>query len=212
MASQQRKDFIAKIAPLIRLSCAGSTVLPSVRIAQMCIESADGKSDLARNANNYFGVKCGGSWNGLKYYSKDDCGAQKCCFRHYASMQISIDEQRKLLNQSRYAKVRAATTYKEQAKQLKACGYATAIDYANNIIGVIQTYNLTQYDIAYQNGENDTDTDEDLQHISNVSYMEYLKNTKNLTYIGGALFLLIIIAVSVGSYRAGSVQRLLKIT
>jgi len=36
----------------------------SIKLAQGILESNAGRSTLARKANNHFGIKCGGRWNG----------------------------------------------------------------------------------------------------------------------------------------------------
>ncbi|MBK8505580.1 MAG: glucosaminidase domain-containing protein [Saprospiraceae bacterium] len=42
----------------------------SVKLAQAILESDAGKSDLATNSNNHFGIKCGVEWDGPVFYKK----------------------------------------------------------------------------------------------------------------------------------------------
>ena len=44
----------------------------SITMAQAILESGTGKSDLAKYANNHFGIKCTSDWNGKGYYKDDD--------------------------------------------------------------------------------------------------------------------------------------------
>src|SRR5690625_6181857 len=44
----------------------------SIKLAQAVLESNAGKSDLAMEANNHFGIKCGNQWEGPTFYKKDD--------------------------------------------------------------------------------------------------------------------------------------------
>ena len=44
----------------------------SIKLAQAILESDAGRSTLAREANNHFGIKCGGDWNGPTYALTDD--------------------------------------------------------------------------------------------------------------------------------------------
>src|SRR5690606_12400064 len=58
----------------------------SIKMAQAILESNAGTSDLAIEANNHFGIKCGGIWDGPTYYKKDDDRDSrgrliKSCFR-----------------------------------------------------------------------------------------------------------------------------------
>ena len=55
----------------------------SITLAQGIIESAYGNSELARNANNHFGIKCHNDWEGKRYYQDDDQADE--CFRNYAN-------------------------------------------------------------------------------------------------------------------------------
>ena len=59
------KSFIEKMAVLYQ--SVPSPILVSVRIAQACVESSYGQSDLAREANNYAGIKATAPWTGETY-------------------------------------------------------------------------------------------------------------------------------------------------
>ena len=53
----------------------------SITLAQGMIESDYGRSSLAREANNHFGIKCHNDWTGQKVYHHDD--RRNECFRKY---------------------------------------------------------------------------------------------------------------------------------
>ena len=77
----------------------------SVTLAQGILESSNGKSQLARNENNHFGIKATSAWieQGGKYglYS-DDKPNEKFC--SYASVADSYEHHSKFLKEnSRYA-------------------------------------------------------------------------------------------------------------
>ncbi len=120
----------------------------SITLAQGLLESGAGKSRLARNANNHFGIKCNG-WDGRKTYEDDD--ARNECFRAYSTPYESYeDHSRFLVNGRRYASLfqLKPTDYRGWAKGLKAAGYATSSSYAKNLIEIIQLYKLYQYDTS----------------------------------------------------------------
>lgn len=120
----------------------------SITLAQGLLESGAGRSDLARVANNHFGIKCHG-WQGMSYYKDDD--ARNECFRAYKSAYDSYeDHSRFLASGSRYAGLFKLNIkdYKGWAKGLKAAGYATNPRYANQLIDLIQLYKLYEYDSA----------------------------------------------------------------
>lgn len=120
----------------------------SITLAQGLLESGAGRSELARNGNNHFGIKCHG-WSGRKVYHDDDEDNE--CFRAYNNVKESYeDHSRFLARQSRYARLftMPRTDYKGWARGLKACGYATNPQYANTLIQIIELYALHKYDGA----------------------------------------------------------------
>lgn len=118
----------------------------SITLAQGILESAAGTSDLAKNANNHFGIKCHSDWSGKSYYKDDDKKDE--CFRSYNSVEESFNDHSSFLKQTRYASLFTLkiTDYKAWAKELKKCGYATDPNYPDRLINLIETYSLNQYD------------------------------------------------------------------
>lgn len=133
-------------------------ILPSVTIAQAILESGWGKSELAKNAHNLFGIKAGADWKG-KTYSKRTKEQKHtgevyeivADFRAYNSFVESIMDHDAFFvstewRRKNYAPVLSAKNYKDQAKALQACGYATALDYGKQLIQLIERLGLQQYD------------------------------------------------------------------
>lgn len=72
----------------------------SITLAQGLLESGAGMSELARNGNNHFGIKCH-DWTGARTYHDDD--ATNECFRAYRDVYESYeDHSRFLARQPRY--------------------------------------------------------------------------------------------------------------
>lgn len=117
----------------------------SITLAQAILESGDGNSELARGANNHFGIKCH-DWQGKKVYHDDD--KRNECFRKYRTAQESFDDHSIFLQKSRYRFLfdYRLTDYKSWAKGLKKAGYATNPKYPDLLIRLIEENNLTQYD------------------------------------------------------------------
>ena len=44
----------------------------SIKMAQAILESNSGRSTLAQESNNHFGIKCGKDWSGREVYREDD--------------------------------------------------------------------------------------------------------------------------------------------
>ncbi len=118
----------------------------SITLAQGILESGYGNSPLARYANNHFGIKCHG-WDGRKFYKDDDHVDD--CFRKYHDAERSYKDHAEFLNsRGRYAFLfRFRTTdYKAWANGLKEAGYATAPDYPDRLIELIQQHDLHRFD------------------------------------------------------------------
>lgn len=118
----------------------------SITLAQALLESGAGKSYLAAQANNHFGIKVGMNWSG-PYVTRDDDRKGEH-FRKYRRVEDSYEDHSKFLLQNRYKPLfdLNPTDYKAWARGLKACGYATLPTYANRLITIIETYELDEYD------------------------------------------------------------------
>lgn len=119
----------------------------SITMGQAILESGFGNGYLARVANNHFCIKCKSSWTGATITHADD--RPDDCFRVYDTAEDSFRDHADFLNTgSRYDFLFSydADDYKSWAKGLKKAGYATAHDYAERLIGVIERYNLPLLD------------------------------------------------------------------
>ena len=119
----------------------------SITLAQGLLESGAGRSRLATEANNHFGIKCGGDWRGKTVSHDDDARGE--CFRAYKHPKESYEDHSKfLVNRPRYASLfkLQITDYKGWARGLKKAGYATNPRYAEQLIGIIELYDLDRYD------------------------------------------------------------------
>lgn len=119
----------------------------SITMAQAILESGFGNGYLARVANNHFCIKCKKSWTGRTITHADD--SPDDCFRVYDTVEDSFaDHANFLCSGQRYEFLFAydITDYKSWAKGLKKAGYATAEDYAERLIGVVERYNLSLLD------------------------------------------------------------------
>ena len=120
----------------------------SITLAQGLLESAAGQSRLAQQANNHFGIKVGGDWTGPYILSDDETKDER--FRKYNNVSESFEDHSLFLHKQRYAPLfqLSPTDYKAWAQTLKSCGYATDPRYADNLINIIERYDLAQYDNA----------------------------------------------------------------
>lgn len=116
-----------------------------ITLAQGMLESGNGNSALARNANNHFGIKCHKEWSGETYIMDDD--AKDECFRKYESVLDSYaDHSLFLYSRSRYAFLfdLPISDYKGWCYGLKTAGYATDPKYPQRLIELIERYQLQE--------------------------------------------------------------------
>jgi LysM repeat protein len=119
----------------------------SITLAQGIIESDMGRSSLATEGNNHFGIKCHDDWKGPVVRHNDD--RRNECFRKYSQPEESYrDHSDFLTKEPRYKSLFSldVTDYKGWARGLKRAGYATNPEYANMLIRKIEEYGLNNYD------------------------------------------------------------------
>lgn len=134
-----RAEFISKYYPMVERLSTSTKIFPETVFAQAIVESSNskgefGKSPLAAQANNYFGIKADESWNGeiyrtsTKEYNADGkLIGQMAAFRKYVTPEDSITDYFKFLVQNpRYAKagVFSAPDWQSQVEALMMAGYA----------------------------------------------------------------------------------------
>ncbi|MCH5229344.1 MAG: glucosaminidase domain-containing protein [Muribaculaceae bacterium] len=118
----------------------------SITLAQGLLESSAGRSRLAREGNNHFGIKCHSDWNGDTMLRDDDAPDE--CFRVYDSPEESYRDHSKFLRRDRYRPLfdLEITDYQGWAKGLRKCGYATDPNYADKLMAIIERYGLYGFD------------------------------------------------------------------
>ena len=163
-------DAIKKVGALFTADMKKSGILASVSLAQFILESGYGKSELAQNANNCFGMKkslsgntwAGTAWDGKSVYTKktkeqNADGSYVTItvdFRKYPCIEDSIADHSAYLlgamngSKQRYAGLKGCTDYKKAVQIIKDGGYATSLSYVSNLCSIIERWNLTQYDTA----------------------------------------------------------------
>ena len=162
------REFIEMIGPKATKDYQESGVLASITVAQACLESGYGSTELAQNANNLFGMKTSLSgntwksvWDGKSKYTKVTKEEYKvgvitnitADFRKYPSIDESIKDHSLYLSQAmngkklRYEGLTTETNYRKAIQIIKNGGYATDSQYINKICNLIERWNLTQYDV-----------------------------------------------------------------
>ena len=167
LAAFSNEEVIRRVGPLFTADQKKTGVLASVSLAQFILESGYGKSELAQQANNCFGMKKslsgntweGSVWDGKSIYTKKtreqrSWGTETVTaeFRKYACIEDSIADHSAYLTGAkkgstlRYEGLKGCTDYRKAAQIVKAGGYATSSTYVNKLCSIIEQWKLTQYD------------------------------------------------------------------
>lgn len=155
MAKFTRKQFIEAIAPYAIEDMRKTQVPASLTIAQAILESADGNSTLAIQANNLFGIKGKGTAGSIRLATKEYRNGEWLTihtdFRKYNNWGESIKDHSDLFlngvswNRNLYRGV-IGTDGISASREVAKAGYATDPDYAEKLISIIQSNNLLKYD------------------------------------------------------------------
>ena len=163
-------QVIEKVGSLFIADQKKTGILASISLAQFILESGYGKSELAQNANNLFGMKCslsgntwsGSTWDGKSKYTKktqeqNADGSYKTItadFRKYPDIAKSIADHSAYLlgakngSKLRYAGLKGCKDYKKAAQILKDGGYATSLTYVSKLCSIVEKWKLTKYDAS----------------------------------------------------------------
>ncbi len=144
---QTREEYVERYKHIAVAHMERYGILASITMAQGILESDSGNSYLSQQSNNHFGIKCKKSWKGERVYHDDDAKGE--CFRAYPSVESSYADHAEFLDSSpRYDSLFSypSNDYRRWARGLKAAGYATAPDYAERLIAIIESMGLYQLD------------------------------------------------------------------
>lgn len=124
-------------------------------IAQAILESGWGKSRLAADYHNYFGMKCGTKWTGpsvnmttQEEYTAGTLATIKDNFRVYDNMENGVKGYFEFIQLSRYENLKGIVNPQKYIETIKNDGYATSSTYVDSLMQIIKLYNLTSYDSA----------------------------------------------------------------
>ena len=167
-AKPYTEAFIEKVAPLAQADQKAKGILASITLAQAILESGWGRSELAVNANNLFGMKkslsgntwTGSTWDGKSVYSKETKevyasgpATVQADFRAYKSWQDSVSDHSAYLlgarkgSALRYEGLKGCADHRKAAQIIKDGGYATSPTYVDKLCSIIGEWKLTQYDV-----------------------------------------------------------------
>ena len=155
---EARKGYIERFKNIAVSEMERTGVPASIKLAQGILESDAGRSLLSSSYNNHFGIKCHSDWQGERYYQEDDDTDPltgqliKSCFRAYKNPDESFIAHSEFLRDPRkvnrygFLFQLPKTDYVAWAQGLQSSGYATANDYSDKLVRIIEDLQLSQYD------------------------------------------------------------------
>lgn len=165
--------YVKKYAPQFEIA------VHSPIIAQFVLESASGTSELAVNAYNYGGLKYreGRCPSASGYYVK--VGSEQNPDGTYTSsvmkwfkfpnMEAGVKGYFEFINTANYTSLKGITDPRTYLELIKIAGYATSLKYVDNLMSVIEKYDLTKYDKK----------EDSIVGYSNSSLVSYTKLSPN---------------------------------
>jgi len=159
------QEYVQKYKDLAIEEMKRMGVPAAITLAQGLLETQNGNSDLFKESNNHFGIKCKSTWTAETVSHDDDAPGE--CFRKYKTDEDSYrDHSNFLRGNSRYAFLfqLSPSDYKGWAYGLQKAGYATNPRYPQILIKNIEDNNLEQY------------TDEALNDVPHFDASQYVND------------------------------------
>lgn len=151
-------QYIKHHSPLAIQEMKRAKIPASITLGQAILESKYGTSELAKQANNHFGIKSEQTWDSTDRHciysyewskKKQRMYPMLSCFRRYKNIEESyVGHSNFLTNRPYYTGLfnLDINDYKAWAYGLQKAGYATDPNYAQKLISVIHRYQLHRYD------------------------------------------------------------------
>lgn len=160
-ASMSTSEFLEVMGPIAQADYSRTGILASVTLSQAIIESGWGKYHIGNNA--MFGIKCTSVNDDSVMTRCVNTGTQEEVngqmisivdgFADYDSVEDSVyDHSLYLTQNSRYSGITNTTNPREQIRIIRAGGYATSSSYESTLNGVIDNFNLEQWDKVINTG------------------------------------------------------------
>lgn len=146
-----KDEFIAVASAAAQASSATSGFPPGVAVAQAALESAWGNSELARVANNYFGIKAHRGGEAMELPTVEYSGGKAirvpAKFAKYESIvECFADRDRMIASLPAYQEARAAAADPEAFVRALARHWATDPGYAEKVLYLYRVHGLDRLD------------------------------------------------------------------
>jgi flagellum-specific peptidoglycan hydrolase FlgJ len=154
-ANGRQRRFLESAIPEAMLIQTSTQIPASAVLAMAIFESGYGNSILAKEYNNYFGMKAFDSWTGaraLNMPTRDSGVDTTADFRAYSNLAAGFQGYAQfLLSNERYHKYVGEKSGVKFVSGLLSSGYCPDTDYLTHINNIIQKHGLDQLDAALEN-------------------------------------------------------------
>ena len=113
---------------------------PSTVLAMAALESG-----YNLNATTLFGIKGEGNVLDTTEYINGEYVNVKDSFKAYSSLAESVQGLYELMQWGNYDRATSCTDYEEECRMVQACGYATDPNYADKLISIVNSFQLTMF-------------------------------------------------------------------
>ena len=113
---------------------------PSTVLAMAALESG-----FNLNATTLFGIKGEGVVLDTTEYINGEYVNVKDSFKYFPNLTASVQGLYDLVQWDNYDRATSSTDWEEECRMMHACGYATDPDYADKLINIVNSYQLTMF-------------------------------------------------------------------
>lgn len=117
---------------------------PSTVLAMAALESG-----YNLNAETLFGIKGDGKNLDTTEFIDGEYVNIKDSFKCYSNLTASVQGLYELMQWDNYDRATSCTDYEEECRMVQACGYATDPNYADKLISIVNSYQLTMFNTEY---------------------------------------------------------------
>ena len=136
--------FFNSLAPIVVNEYARrkgqKRLYPSTVLAMAALESG-----YNLNATTLFGIKGEGNVLDTTEYINGEYVNVKDSFKYFPSLTASDQGLYELVQWDNYDRATSSTDWEEECRMMQACGYATDPEYANKLISIVNSYQLTMF-------------------------------------------------------------------
>ena len=143
-------------------------IYPSTVLAMAALESG-----YNLNAITLFGIKGEGKELDTSEYIDNKWIDIKASFKMFPSITASVQGLYDLMQLDRYTPACNCTDWEEECRQIQKCGYATDPDYADKLISIINSYQLTMFNSLDNMLVNKEETPENIVQNESEEITEY---------------------------------------